>query len=128
MSAKRAVHRRVPRRPKSNRLETARNWAVIVGVAVTVGVELFRASGWFDARLGELRTRIDEVQQALDGRITVTTQVLSWVGAVGAATAIVGGRLAGTLFLLAFTTRIARPPAAERPPAPESAGAASIGG
>ncbi len=60
--------------------------------------------------------------------LTVTTQVLSWVGAVGAATAIVGGRLAGTLFLLAFTTRIARPPAAERPPAPESAGAASIGG
>ena len=69
MSAKRAVHRRVPRRPESNRLETVRNWAVIVGVAVTVGVELFRASGWFDARLGELRTRIDEVQQALDGRI-----------------------------------------------------------
>ena len=37
--------------------------------------------------------------------LTVTTQVLSWVGAVGAATAIVGGRLAGVLFLLAFTAR-----------------------
>lgn len=50
--------------------------------------------------------------------LAVTTRTLSWIGAVGAATAIVGGRLAGTLFLLAFTARIARPPA----------GAASRGG
>lgn len=58
--------------------------------------------------------------------LVVTTQALSWIGAVGAATAIVGGRLAGTLFLLAFTARIVRPPDGARPPAP--AGAASLGG
>ncbi len=45
--------------------------------------------------------------------LTVTTQVLSWVGAVGAATAIVGGRLAGVLFLLPFAARAVRPPAAD---------------
>ena len=50
--------------------------------------------------------------------LTVTTQVLSWVGAVGAATAIVGGRLAGVLFLRAFTARIARPPAPPQTPPP----------
>lgn len=60
--------------------------------------------------------------------LAVTTRVLSWVGAVGAATAIVGGRLAGTLFLLAFTARVVRPPAAERTPPPEPAEAASVGG
>ena len=53
--------------------------------------------------------------------LTVTTQVLSWVGAVGAATAIVGGRLAGVLFLLAFTARVVRPPALEPTPAPTPA-------
>ena len=53
--------------------------------------------------------------------LTVTTQVLSWVGAVGAATAIVGGRLAGVLFLLAFTARAVRPPALEPTPAPTPA-------
>ena len=46
------------------------------------------------------------------------TQVLSWVGAVGAATAIVGGRLAGVLFLLAFTARVVRPPPPARTPSP----------
>ena len=60
--------------------------------------------------------------------LAVTTRALSWVGAVGAATAIVGGRLAGTLFLVAFTARVARPPAAERTPPPEPAEAASVGG
>ena len=60
--------------------------------------------------------------------LAVTTRALSWVGAVGAATAIVGGRLAGTLFLLAFTAKVARPPAAERTPPREPAEAASVGG
>ena len=59
--------------------------------------------------------------------LTLTTQVLSWVGAVGAATAIVGGRLAGVLFLLPFTTRIVRPPAAEPTPSPDPAGTVSVG-
>ena len=59
--------------------------------------------------------------------LTVTTQVLSWVGAVGAATAIVGGRLAGVLFLLAFTTRVVCPPAVETAPSPDSGGAVSLG-
>ncbi len=59
--------------------------------------------------------------------LTVTTQVLSWVGAVGAATAIVGGRLAGVLFLMAFTARIVRPPAPAGTPAPDPAGAVSLG-
>ena len=58
--------------------------------------------------------------------LTITTQVLSWVGAVGAATAIVGGRLAGVLFLLAFTTRAVRPPETEPTPAPD-AGIVSLG-
>ncbi len=53
--------------------------------------------------------------------LTVTTQALSWVGAVGAATAILGGRLAGALFLLAFTARIVRPPAPVPTPAPDPA-------
>ena len=57
--------------------------------------------------------------------LTVTTQVLSWVGAVGAATAIVGGRLAGVLFLLPFTTRVVRPPAAEPTPSPDPTGTVS---
>ena len=60
--------------------------------------------------------------------LTVTTQVLSWVGAVAAATAILGGRLAGNLFLLPFTARIVRPPAAVAAPAPGAAGAVSLGG
>ena len=60
--------------------------------------------------------------------LTVTTQVLSWVGAVGAATAIVGGRLAGVLFLMAFTARFARPPAPAPTPSPDPASAASLGG
>ena len=60
--------------------------------------------------------------------LTVTTQVLSWTGAVAAATAILGGRLAGNLFLLAFTARVARPPAAARAPSPGPAGAVSLGG
>ncbi len=59
--------------------------------------------------------------------LTVTTQVLSWIGAVGAATAIVGGRLAGVLFLLAFTTRVVCPPAAENAPSPDPGGAVSLG-
>lgn len=59
--------------------------------------------------------------------LTVTTQVLSWIGAVGAATAIVGGRLAGVLFLLAFTTRVVCSPAAETAPSPDSGGAVSLG-
>ena len=59
--------------------------------------------------------------------LTVTTQVLSWVGAVGAATAIVGGRLAGVLFLMAFTSRVVRPPAPAGTPAPDPAGAVSLG-
>ena len=59
--------------------------------------------------------------------LTVTTQVLSWVGAVGAATAIVGGRLAGVLFLLAFTARAVRPPTAEPVPSPDPAGVVSVG-
>ena len=59
--------------------------------------------------------------------LTVTTQVLSWVGAVGAATAIVGGRLAGVLFLLPFAARAVRPPAAEPTPAADPAGAVSVG-
>ena len=59
--------------------------------------------------------------------LAVTTRALSWVGAVGAATAIVGGRLAGTLFLVAFTTGIRRPPPEPTPP-PQSAAAASVGG
>ena len=59
--------------------------------------------------------------------LTITTQVLSWVGAVGAATAIVGGRLAGVLFLLAFTARAVRPPSAEPTPSPDPAGAVSLG-
>ena len=59
--------------------------------------------------------------------LTVTTQVLSWVGAVGAAAAIVGGRLAGVLFLLPFTARAVRPPAAEPTPSSEPAGVASLG-
>ena len=59
--------------------------------------------------------------------LTVTTQVLSWVGAVGAATAIVGGRLAGVLFLMAFTARVVRPPAPAGTPAPDPAGAVSLG-
>ena len=59
--------------------------------------------------------------------LTVTTQVLSWVGAVGAATAIVGGRLAGVLFLMAFTARFARPPAPAPTPSPDPASAASLG-
>lgn len=59
--------------------------------------------------------------------LTVTTQVLSWVGAVGAATAIVGGRLAGVLFLLAFTARVVRPPAAEPTPAADPAGVVPLG-
>lgn len=58
--------------------------------------------------------------------LTVTTQVLSWVGAVGAATAIVGGRLAGVLFLLPFAARAVRPPAAEPTPAADPAGAVSV--
>ena len=53
--------------------------------------------------------------------LTVTTQALSWVGAVGAATAILGGRLAGALFLFAFTARIVRPPAPAPTPAPDPA-------
>ncbi len=60
--------------------------------------------------------------------LTVTTQLLSWVGAVGAATAIVGGRLAGVLFLHAFTARVARPPAAEPAPSSDAGGAVSLGG
>ena len=60
--------------------------------------------------------------------LTVTTQVLSWTGAVAAATAILGGRLAGNLFLLAFTASVARPPAAARAPSPGPAGAVSLGG
>ena len=60
--------------------------------------------------------------------LAVTTQMLSWVGAVGTATAIVGGRLASVLFLLAFTMRIVRPPAAEPAPSPGPAGAVSLGG
>ncbi len=60
--------------------------------------------------------------------LTVTTQVLSWVGAVAAATAILGGRLAGNLFLLPFTARIVHPPAAVPAPAPGAAGAVSLGG
>ena len=60
--------------------------------------------------------------------LTVTTQVLSWAGAVAAATAILGGRLAGNLFLLAFTAGVARPPAAARAPSPGPAGAVSLGG
>ncbi len=59
--------------------------------------------------------------------LTVTTQVLSWVGAVGAATAIIGGRLAGALFLLAFTAGIARPPAPAPTPPPDPARAVSVG-
>ncbi len=59
--------------------------------------------------------------------LTVTTQVLSWVGAVGAATAIVGGRLAGVLFLFAFTARAVRPPATEPAPSPDPAGVVSVG-
>ena len=59
--------------------------------------------------------------------LTVTTQVLSWVGAVGAATAILGGRLAGALFLFAFTARLARPPAPAPTPSPDPAGAVSLG-
>ena len=59
--------------------------------------------------------------------LTVTTQVLSWVGAVGAATAIVGGRLAGVLFLLPFTARAVRPPTAEPAPSSDPAGAVSVG-
>ena len=59
--------------------------------------------------------------------LTVTTQVLSWIGAVGAATAIVGGRLAGVLFLLAFTTRVVRPPTAEPTPSPDPAGTVPVG-
>ena len=59
--------------------------------------------------------------------LTVTTQVLSWVGAVGAAAAIVGGRLAGVLFLLPFTARAVRPPAAEPTPSSDAAGVASLG-
>ena len=59
--------------------------------------------------------------------LTVTTQVLSWVGAVGAATAIVGGRLVGVLFLLAFTTRVVRPPALAQTPSPGPASAVSLG-
>ena len=59
--------------------------------------------------------------------LTITTQVLSWVGAVGAATAIVGGRLAGVVFLLAFTARAVRPPEAEPTPSPDPAGAVSVG-
>ena len=43
--------------------------------------------------------------------VILTTQMLSWVGAVGAATAILGGRVAGALFLLAFSARMARQPA-----------------
>ena len=39
----------------------------------------------------------------------------------------VGGRLAGVLFLLAFTARVVRPPAAETAPSPDPAGAASVG-
>ena len=58
--------------------------------------------------------------------LVVTTQTLSWVGAVGAATAIMGGRLAGVLFLLAFTGRIVRPKAA-RMPSPDPAGVTSLG-
>lgn len=58
--------------------------------------------------------------------LTVTTQVLSWVGAVGAAAAIVGGRLAGVLFLLPFAARAVRPPAAEPTPAADPAGAVSV--
>ena len=59
--------------------------------------------------------------------LTVTTQALSWVGAVGAATAILGGRLAGALFLFAFTARLARPPAPAPTPSPDAAGAVSLG-
>ena len=59
--------------------------------------------------------------------LTVTTQVLSWVGAVGAATAIIGGRLAGALFLLAFTAGIARPPAPAPTPSPDPARAVPVG-
>ena len=59
--------------------------------------------------------------------LTVTTQVLSWVGAVGAATAIVGGRIAGVLFLLPFTARAVRPPAPEPTPAPDPGGVVSVG-
>ena len=59
--------------------------------------------------------------------LTVTTQVLSWVGAVGAATAIVGGRLAGVLFLMAFTARVVRPQAPAGTPAPDPVGAVSLG-
>ena len=59
--------------------------------------------------------------------LMLTTQVLSWVGAVGAATAIVGGRLAGVLFLLAFTVRIVPPATAEPTPSPDPAGAVSVG-
>ena len=59
--------------------------------------------------------------------LTVTTQVLSWVGAVGAAAAIVGGRLAGVLFLLPFTARAVRPPAAEPTPTADPAGAVPVG-
>ena len=58
--------------------------------------------------------------------LTVTTQMLSWVGAVGAATAILGGRLAGALFLFAFTARLARPPAPAPAPSPDAAGAVSL--
>ena len=60
--------------------------------------------------------------------LAVTTRALSWVGAVGAATAIVGGRLVGTLFLVAFTTGIRHPAAAGRPPTAESAETASLRG
>ena len=59
--------------------------------------------------------------------LTVTTQMLSWVGAVGAAAAIVGGRLAGVLFLLPFTARAVRPPTAEPAPSSDPAGAVSVG-
>ena len=59
--------------------------------------------------------------------LTITTQVLSWVGAVGAATAIVGGRLAGVLFLLPFTVRVVRPPAVEPTPSPKPADAVPVG-
>ena len=59
--------------------------------------------------------------------LTITTQVLSWVGAVGAATAILGGRVAGVVFLLAFTARAVRPPEAEPTPSPDPAGAVSVG-
>ena len=53
--------------------------------------------------------------------LTVTTQMLSWVGAVGAATAILGGRLAGALFLVPFSARLVRPPAPAPAPSPDPA-------